>query len=146
VNTNSENILWVESSSQYTNINAYILYGLLCLTIILIPVSICVIAWKYLVTKNTKYELTTERLKSYSGVLSKEINSIELYRIRDIKIEKPFSLRIFGLGNIILLSNDVTSPLFVIQGVKDCESKSNDIRVHVEKCRDAKGTKTIEME
>ena len=46
--------------------------------------------------------LTSERLLTSRGFLSRTTDSLELYRVKDMRIVQPFRLRLFGLENIEL--------------------------------------------
>lgn len=67
-------------------------------------------AWKQALVRHTSYELTTERLRVTHGILSLEVDDIELYRIKDIHVRQPLVQRVFGLGSIVIWSSDVTLP------------------------------------
>lgn len=102
--------------------------------------------WRWLVVKNIKFELTTERLKTYHGVLNKHTDDMELYRVRDYKVERPFFLRLFSLGNVILMTSDKTTPTVVISAIKKSEEVREKIRPLVEARRDAKKVREIDFE
>ena len=85
-------ILWEDRPSQISNFWTY----LLLFWTIIFPVI------AYLKTRFTKYELSIERLKIKKGILSQNIEETELYRVKDYSIFKPFFLRIFGLGHLVL--------------------------------------------
>lgn len=141
-----ENVVWSGNPSQVTNMGTFILWGLLALTVFLLPVSAIVILWKYLVVKNQKYELTTQRLKTHAGVLSKKTEEIELYRVKDTKFEQTFFLRLFNLGNVVLLSSDMTQPTQTICAVSNAQALREQIRNLVEERRDQKRVRNIESE
>jgi membrane protein YdbS with pleckstrin-like domain len=141
-----ENVVWSGNPSQVTNMGTFILWGLLALTMVLLPVSAIVILWKYLVVKNQKYELTTQRLKTHVGVLSKKIEEIELYRVKDTKFEQTFFLRLFNLGNVVLFSSDMSQPTETIYAVSNAQALREQIRNLVEARRDQKRVRNIESE
>lgn len=141
-----ESFVWSGTPSQVTNMGAFILWGLLALTLILAPASAVVILWKYLVVKNKKYELTSQRLKTHVGVLSKKTDELELYRVKDTRFDQPFFLRLFGLGNVLLVSTDVTNPLVKIEAVPNAQALREKIRNLVEARRDLKRVRNVEVE
>src|SRR5262245_61377336 len=110
-----EILVWSGRPSQILNMGTYIICGLLSLTIVLLPITAPIAIWKYLVVRNRKYELTSQRLICHSGVLSKKANELELYRVKDIQFDQPFFLRIFSLANIMIFSADETSPLIKLE-------------------------------
>lgn len=141
-----ETTVWQGRSSQWVNFPAFLLWGLLALTVVLIPVSIGVVLWRYLVVRFQEYELTTERLKLHTGVLSKSTSEIELYRVTDTQFEQPFWLRLVGLANIVVISSDKMSPTTQIRAVAGARELRESLRSLVEARRSAKGVRVSELE
>ena len=131
-----EKQLYIGRPSQILNILSFILWS----WTLIVPIII------YLKTRFTVYELTDERIKLKTGILSQEIDECELYRIRDYKIVKPFFQRIFGLGNIELITSDRSNLRINLNGIKDPENLYNIIRDNVEKVRRKTGTREIDVE
>ena len=86
----SEINIWSGSPSQITNLGTYILCVLLSLTIVLAIVAIPYAIWQYLVVKNQKYDLTSQRLKQHGGVFSKQTDELELYRVKYTRFKQTF--------------------------------------------------------
>lgn len=142
----NEKIIWQGNSSLISNFGSFIIGIILTLTVVGAIVGIPYIIWTYLVIKNKKYELTQERLILRSGVLNKKIEELELFRVRDYSIEKPFIYNIFGLGNIILTSSDKTNPYIKLEALKDIENLKNKIRNAVQITRKNNGVKDLEID
>jgi len=131
-----ENILWTARPSQVTNLVSYIF---LFWTIV-VPIVV------YLKTRFTVYELTNKRLRLRTGVLTQTIEETELYRIRDYHIVKPILLRIFGLGNLHIYSEDKSSEQWlVLYAIKDVEKIKDLLRNNVEEVRKQTGTREIDI-
>ena len=137
-----EQIVWTGSPSQILNVPVYVACFLLCWLVV--PVFYAV--WKWLVLRNIKYELTSERLQIRQGVLNKELDELELYRVRDYRLEQPFILRIFGLGHVILRSADASHPLIQLRGIRDGEHVRELVRKYVEECRTRKRVVPLDLE
>jgi len=101
--------------------------------------------WKWLVIKNTKYELTNERLITRYGVLNKTMDELELYRVKDYKLDRPFFLRMFSLGNIILSTSDKSHPVVIIRAIPNAEELREKIRLCVEDRRDKKHVREVDF-
>lgn len=142
----NEKIIWQGNSSLISNFGSFVIGIILTLTVIGAIIGIPYIIWTYLVIKNKKYELTQERLILRSGVLNKKIEELELFRVRDYSIEKPFIYNIFGLGNIILTSSDKTNPYIKLEALKDIENLKNKIRNAVQITRKNNGVKDLEID
>ena len=48
------------------------------------------------------YRVTTRRIVVETGVLSKRLEQIDLYRIADYTVDRPFGQRMLGTGNLLL--------------------------------------------
>ncbi len=131
-----DKILWEDRPSQISNLWTYILF----FWTIIFPVI------AYLNTRFTKYELNSERLKIKKGILSQNIEETELYRIKDYSIFKPFFLRLFGLGHLVLTTSDKNNKYVRLLAIKDVEKIKDIIREHVEKSRKRTGTKEVDFE
>lgn len=102
--------------------------------------------WILLGTKLKIYELTTERIRIYEGILNQNIDEVELYRVKDIRMERPFWLRIFGLGNLHLITSDRTLPEIVIPAIGGALDVRETLRKRVEILRDRKRVREVDFE
>lgn len=66
----------------------------------------------------TKYSLDETRLLVHRGLLCTEEFQILLYRIHDIRVVQTLADRLFGVGTIIVMSNDTDTPELEICKVK----------------------------
>ncbi|MET0156179.1 MAG: PH domain-containing protein [Rickettsiales bacterium] len=91
-----------------------------------------------------RYTVTSERFSEARGVFTRHTEELELYRIKDISLYEPFSLRVFGCSNIILTTSDRNSPVSVIFGVRNGRQLLDDVRHNVEIMRARKGVREID--
>ena len=77
----NEKILWQETPSHWTKSDIY----LLSIITSFIGIGILIFLVTYLKIAYTKYKLTNQRLIITTGVFSRNMESIELYRIKDLK-------------------------------------------------------------
>jgi uncharacterized membrane protein YdbT with pleckstrin-like domain len=141
-----ESLEWTGTPSQVGNLGVYILCALAALTVVLIPVALIVAVWKYLQVRTHKYELTDQRLRETRGVLSRTIDSTELYRIKDTRFEQSFFQRLFGVGDVVLVGSDPMQPVLRIASVADAEALREKLRGLVEARRQSRGVRMIETE
>ena len=134
--TLEEKQLYIGRPSQILNIISFIIWS----WTLFVPIII------YLKTRFTVYEVTDQRIKLKTGILSQEIDECELYRVRDYKIVKPFFQRIFGLGKIELVTSDRSNSSINLNGIKNPENLYDLIRDNVEKIRRKTGTREIDVE
>lgn len=81
----------------------------------------------------------------HSGVFSKKTEELELYRVKDTKFYQPFFLRIFGLGNVVIMSSDTTTPISSIPAIKNAQNLREQIRQLVEDRREQKQVRITEL-
>jgi uncharacterized membrane protein YdbT with pleckstrin-like domain len=138
----TETTAWNGTPSQIINFWTFFFSGLFFWLVF----PLFIMLWKWLVVKNIKYELTNERLRTRHGVLNKKTDELELYRVRDYKLEQPFFLRLFSLGNIVLLTSDKTHSVVTIQAIPGGEELREKIRTFVEECRVKKRVREVDFE
>jgi len=79
-----------------------------------------------------QYEVDSEELRCYSGIFKRKHEIIELYRVKDFLIEKPLIHRLLGLGNLTIYTSDKTTPVLLMQAIKEPEEKYKILRGLVE--------------
>lgn len=137
-----ERDVWVGTPSQVINLGSFILLGLFFWLIF----PLFMILWKWLTVKNTKYELTTQRLRTRHGILNKKTDELELYRVRDYKLDQPLFLRLFSLGNIILITSDKSHPQVILTAIPNGEELKEQLRTFIEECRSKKRVMEVDFE
>jgi uncharacterized membrane protein YdbT with pleckstrin-like domain len=137
-----ERPLWSGSPSQIINLGPFIGWGLL----VWLVIPVFIILWRWLETRNLRYELTTERLRVRSGVFNRKLDELELYRVRDYRFEQPFFLRLLGLGNVLLTTADKSNPSVTLRAIRDGEALREQIRNAVEACRVAKRVRELDVD
>lgn len=138
-----EKTIFKGSPSQLTNIPFYFV----CL--LLTPIfglGILMFLVRFLKTKFTKIEITEERIIEQTGILSRKTDETELYRVKDIRLDEPFLLRMFGLSNILIITSDKTSPIISLFGIKDGNKLRKELRDLVELRRDKKGVRERDLD
>jgi hypothetical protein len=78
--------------------------------------------------------------------LNKDLNEMELYRVRDYKLEQPLLLRVFSLGNVTVTSTDVSESVVTLRAIPESEQVRERIRFYVEECRTKKRVRAIDLQ
>ena len=99
----------------------------------------------WLVRLYTRYTLTNERLKITSGLLSKRVDEVELFRVKDTKVYQSFLDRLVGLGTITVQSADQTGEL-VLRKLPKAVIRREELRTLSNKARDVRGVRSVMME
>jgi uncharacterized membrane protein YdbT with pleckstrin-like domain len=160
--TPPETLLWRGTPSQWTNFLTYFFCLLLAAGVgaayffmppppqplILLGLIVPAI-WalgRWIATRCQRYEVTSERVKVTTGLLSRHTQELELYRVRDYSIIEPFWLRVVGCGNVVLETSDSTNPRFVLHAVPHAATLKDQIRTHTEKMRQRRGVRSLEVD
>jgi uncharacterized membrane protein YdbT with pleckstrin-like domain len=133
----AEHEIWSGSPSQWQNL----WWWVSCVLIVPIPWAL----WQALVTKNTRYVLTDQRLKNTRGVFNRVTDDLELYRVKDTHFQQTFWQRMAGIGDIVLSTSDATTPTIVIADIHGAESVRERVRGLVEQRRDAKRVRELDV-
>jgi len=127
----SEDTIWEGSPSQVINLRTFIICFLG--SFLIVPVFYAL--YKYIETRNIKYELSSERIFIHSGIFTRDVEEIELYRIKDYTLHQPFFLRLFQLYVLTITTNDETSPILLLNSIAQGDEVRNMIRIRVEQLR-----------
>ena len=121
--------------------------GLLIWGVLLAPVGIGVIlllrAW-YLVA-STRYRLTNQRLFAETGLIAKNLEEVELFRVKDVTLRQGVLDRLLGVGTVTVLSTDDTAPELALAGVRDPLAAKEALRTAFRAARQREGMRTGEF-
>jgi len=161
-----EEELWRGHPSQALNYGIYLFWGIvLILTLFVIYltmsgdslmwsaiifggvafVALIQVAIAYFHLRVTEYVVTTQRVRVISGIFSKDIQEIELFRVKDTMAHQSFFLRLFGLGTITVISGDERHPRLVLSGVPDAIELRERLRQEVMTLRQRFGVRELDV-
>lgn len=132
----AEKVEWTGTPSQMQNL------GWFLSALLLIPLPYAI--WRWLVVRNTVFTLTNQRLTMRRGVFNRVTDDLELYRVRDTRLEQSFWQRMFGVGEVILYTTDASTPEVHITWLKDAALLREAVRKLSEARRDEKRVRTLE--
>ena len=100
---------------------------------------------RWLVRRATRYVLTSERLRLTTGILSTTTDDLELRRVRDTGVTRPFFQRLVGLGDVRITSADPSHPRIVLAAVRDPDALQGQLRGIVEGLIRRHGVREIDV-
>ena len=100
--------------------------------------------YTYLTYISTEYRLFQDSLEVESGIVSRNIENIQLFRVRDIGLHQGIVGRILNVGNIGISSTDHSNPHFTLTGVDDPRWMYDTMRELVAKSQAARKTMIVE--
>ena len=118
--------------------------GGLLLAILTLGISVFV---QWVRTKSIHYKITSQRIVIERGMFGKRMEQIDLYRVVDYVVDRPFSQRIMGTGNLILEAMDKTTPEIEIRGIKtDVVALYERLRFATEQEKRKRGVRVVDVE
>ena len=98
-------------------------------------------------SRGTTYKVTTKRVLVERGLLSKRLEQVDAYRIKDFVVERPFGQRLLGTGNLQLLTMDATTPTIELRGLRaDVVALYERLRAAAEADRGRRGVRLVDNE
>lgn len=152
-----ETTIWKGSPSQWLNLGPFALALVIATAIgagamffppvwlgLVVPLGYVV--WRYLVVRCQVFELTSQRLRITSGVINQKIDEIELYRVKDTVMLRPWWMRLTGLAAISLQTSDRTLPHLLIPAINNGLELRELLRKQVEAQRDSKRVREMDFD
>lgn len=109
VDAAGEDVLFVGHPAVIAGVGSLVLV-ILTLGLWLIPL--------FLRSRSRHFRITTRRVVVEVGLLGKRLEQVDLYRVADYTVERPFGQRLLGTGNLVLRTLDRTSPIVPLEGLK----------------------------
>lgn len=131
---------WSASEGQVVNLGIYVVCLLTC-WLVFPPLYAL---YRFLLTNAHVYQLTDQRLLETKGLVFKDTDVLELYRVKDVSIQQPLLQRLLGCGTVILLTSDRSTPSVVLSAIQNPHAVAELLREFVERCRVAKGVREID--
>jgi uncharacterized membrane protein YdbT with pleckstrin-like domain len=98
-------------------------------------------------TLGKSYRITNRRIVVETGVLSKKLEPIDLYRVADYTVERPFGQRLMGTGNLLLKTFDKTTPELNVLAIKtDVVKLYESVRAATEADKARRGVRMVDYE
>ncbi|HEX4140538.1 MAG TPA: PH domain-containing protein [Candidatus Methylacidiphilales bacterium] len=164
VSHQEEEELWRGHPSQILNLHVYLFWGVILAAVLIaalifadnawwalaIFAVVAVVAfgqstWAFFHLRMIEYIITTQRVRVISGLFSKEVQEIELFRVKDTAARQAFLLRLFGLGTITVLSGDEKQPRLVLDGVPRAIEMRERLRQEVLTLRQRFGVRELDV-
>ena len=123
------------------------LAGWATLLLCLVGIGFLIILAKWVQNVGATFEVTGDRLIIRRGILSKSLDEIELYRVKDIKLNYSLLNQWANIGTITIVSSDETtrSAPLVIPFVEDAMARREQLRSLVDQARQRRRVREIDM-
>ena len=113
-----------------------------------IGVGLVIIAVRWLQNMSAAYEITDQRLIVKRGLIMKSIDEIELYRIKDVRVDFSVINQIADIGTITITSSDRTTQnmQFVLRDTPAARERREGIRKLVDRARRQRGVRELDID
>lgn len=116
--------------------------------LLLTAVGVALILLRWLRALSSRYEVTDQRLIVCNGLVMKTVDEIELYRIKDIRLDFSILGQMAGIGTITLTSTDRTTgdAQFVLADVPQARERREGLRGLIERARQRRGVRELDVD
>jgi uncharacterized membrane protein YdbT with pleckstrin-like domain len=104
------------------------------------------VLYSWLVRLNTAYRLFQDSLEIESGIISRRIENIQLFRVRDLGLAQSILNRVGGVGDVVVTSTDQSAPHYRLRGIADPRVLYEQLRELVSKSQATRRTMIVEEE
>lgn len=100
--------------------------------VLILPIFQVGLDWYRL--RHKKYFFTNQRIRIDSGIFDLQTDDILLFRVTDMRIQRPWLYRFWGLSDLYIYSLDPGQKLVVIKGINflDANQLFNVLQKHIE--------------
>jgi uncharacterized membrane protein YdbT with pleckstrin-like domain len=117
------------------------------LPLIATGIALAIVVWKWFESMAASYSVAEDRLIVRRGIFMKSIDEVELYRVKDVRLDFSLVNQWAGIGTLCIGSSDETTrggPM-VIRHVEDAERRREALRDLVEAARQKRRVREIDM-
>jgi membrane protein YdbS with pleckstrin-like domain len=86
-------------------------------TIACILLGLVLLFVPWIMTKMERYRISNYRIDFERGLLSRNIDTLELWHVNDIQFHQSVTDRILGVGTITIVSDDSTTPRLALKSL-----------------------------
>jgi uncharacterized membrane protein YdbT with pleckstrin-like domain len=110
-------------------------------------IGLVILVVKWIQNLAATYQVTEERLVIRRGIIFKSIDEIELYRIKDVRIDFTLINQVAGIGTISVSSSDETTREadLVMRHVEQAQARREELRRLVDTARQKRRVREIDM-
>ena len=122
--------------------------GIGTLLLCAVGIGLVLVAIRWLRNAATSYEVTDQRLILRRGILLKTIDEVELYRIKDVRLDYSLLNQMADIGTITLTTSDRTTAVapLVLRDVPMARDRREGLRGLVERARVRRGVRELDVD
>jgi membrane protein YdbS with pleckstrin-like domain len=109
-------------------------YALIPLAVLAVA-ALGLLAHTELRRRSTAYRITARTIDVETGLVSRTIDTFQLWRVRDVQFEQGLAERMLGLATIRVFTSSAEKPEFVLRGLGDARKVFDDVKAAVDAAR-----------
>ncbi len=115
--------------------------------LLLTAFALLIVLAKWIANMAARYDVTTDRLIVRRGIVFKSIDEIELYRVKDVRLNFTLLNQWADIGTISLSSSDETTRVgeLSLRHIERAQQRREDLRRLVDAARQRRGVREIDM-
>ena len=94
-------------------------------------------------TRSTRWKVTSRRIESETGFLTKRVDTLELWRIRDVEFRQSLTDRMAGVSSLVITAHDDGSPVLEVRGAPGNRALYDRLMVAVMQARQQRGVMNL---
>lgn len=87
------------------------------ITAVCIVLGLALFVMPMIYARSIRYRISNYRIDFERGLLGKQIDTMELWHVDDIKFQQSLTQRLLGVGTITIYSDDQTTPSLPLRGL-----------------------------
>ena len=104
------------------------------------------IVYSWLVRLGAEYRLYPDSIEIETGLVSRNIDNLQLFRVRDLGLRQSLIGRLLGVGDVNVTSTDQSTPHLTIRGVAGPRALYDTLRERVAESQATRRTMIVEEE
>lgn len=106
-----------------------------------------IVLWKWFESLAARYDICPDRLIVREGIFIKSLDEVELYRVKDVRLDFSLINQMAGIGTITVSSSDETTRggALVLRHVERAAQRREELRRLVEAARQKRRVREIDM-
>ena len=115
--------------------------------LLLTAIGLAILLFKWVQNLAATFEVTADRLIIRRGIIMKSIDEIELYRIKDVRIDFSIINQLADIGTICVSSSDETTRAgdLIMRHVGKARDRREHLRRLVDAARQRRGVRELDM-
>lgn len=113
----------------FTFISLFVAVVYIKLLVFVSLITVAIALYRFLYINLISYTITKQRITVRTGIIARQFDNLELFRVKDYMVNQSVFERIFGLMTVSLLTTDFSNPNLEMKGVplSDITEKIRDL-------------------